>query len=230
MTNRKIVSDIRGTHRLLSSDGAINDRTILGVARNFALTFVNQSTNKRKLWSTDTIFTSIPCIEMDTISLGECCNYVGTKKVSRSKKKIPKIVDGNYQYVIKGVYDVGRSRSLTYLDVNRYINHLKLQLKNKDVFYWIEDGYLIVTEPDVKLVSLIAFFEEPPSPDILYPDCECSGALDPCISALDHEFKIPGNMISGVVAATSRFLLETYFRIPEDKTSDNKDDQTPNRA
>ena len=42
---------------------------------------------------------------------------------------------------------------------------------------------------------------------------------------LDKEYALPGYLQNQVLALTSQKLLSTYFRINDDKTSDNKDDQ-----
>ena len=61
-TLRKLVSDIRGTHRILSTDSMITDRVIASEIRNASLLLIKRETNLRKLWATDSIFTTIPCL------------------------------------------------------------------------------------------------------------------------------------------------------------------------
>jgi hypothetical protein len=45
------------------------------------------------------------------------------------------------------------------------------------------------------------------------------------MNPLDLEFKCPGYLEDVVVKDTLQILLQTYYRIPVDHTSDNKDDQ-----
>ena len=105
-TGRKLVSDVRSTHKLLSTDSLITDRAILSEVRNNSLLLIKRETNLRKLWATDTLFTTIPCLEMCEVPLSECCNYVDECTIARSKEKLPRISEGNYQYVIQGVYSI----------------------------------------------------------------------------------------------------------------------------
>ena len=81
---------------------------------------------------------------------------------------------------------------------------------------------LNVNAPDtVKLVNV-------PN-DVMYPECGCGGyepsVEDYCKNPLDKEYALPGYLQNQVLALTSQKLLSTYFRINDDKTSDNKDDQ-----
>jgi len=105
-TLRKLVSDARSMHKLLSTDSLITDRAIASEIRNNSLLLIKRETNLRKLWATDTIFTTIPCLEMLEVPISECCDYVDPCSVARSKFKLPSIAEGNYQYIIQGVYSI----------------------------------------------------------------------------------------------------------------------------
>lgn len=225
-TRRDIVSRVRSSHRLLS-DASINDRTIDALNRDNSLVLINQKTNQRKLWNTDTVFTTIDCLEMQTVNMGECCDFATDKEIARSKHKLPQIAEGNFAYLIDGVYDVSVSQSLKYTPLRKYISVMKLGLRNKDVYYWIHNGYLYISSPYVKVVKLVACVIGDLSPELLYPECECESRnkTNPCSSPLDGEFKCPGNLIEGVVKMTSQYLLQTYHNLPEDATSNNLDEQ-----
>ena len=142
-TGRKLVSDVRSLHKLLSTDSLITDRAIYSEIRNNTLMLVKRETNLRKLWATDTLFTTIPCLEMIEVSISECCDYVDPCSIGRSKYKIPRISEGNYQYVIQGVYSInamnGRGSKLKEITVNRYINLLKHPIIKKEQYFWISN-------------------------------------------------------------------------------------------
>lgn len=228
MTNREVISGVRSSHKLFS-DASLNDRSILAELRNNAVILINQKSNQRKLWGTDTIFTPIDCIEMEQVPMGECCDHASTALLSKSKLPMPTIIEGNYQYLIQGVYDIGSSQKLKYTPLSRYLNLLKLKLLTNDVYYWIHKSHLYISSPHVQFARMDAAVNGDVSYALLYPDCDCGGNRDkkpPCTSRLDEEFKCPGNLIGAVVALTSKSLLQNYFRLPVDHTSDNKDDQT----
>jgi hypothetical protein len=236
-TLRKLVSDVRSTHKLLSTDSLITDRAIASEIRNNSLLLIKRETNLRKLWATDTVFTTIPCLEMVEVPISECCNYADPCTVARSKFKIPRISEGNYQYVIQGVYSInamsGQGKKLKEITINRYINLLKLPIIKKEEYYWItNDGYLYVSNPSVKAIRLVALFEEDVPNEIMYSECGCGQAEvtdeEWCKNPLDKEFALPGYLEKQVLELTSQKLLSTYFRLKTDITDDGIDGQAPN--
>ena len=96
-TLRKLVSDVRSMHKLLSTDNLITDRAVASEIRNNALLLVKRETNLRRLWATDTLFTTLSCLEMVEVPISECCDYADPCTVSRSVNRLPRIAEGNYQ-------------------------------------------------------------------------------------------------------------------------------------
>ena len=235
-TLRKLVSDVRSVHKILSTDSLITDRAIASEIRNNSLLLIKRETNLRKLWATDTLFTTIPCLEMVEVPISECCNYVDECTIARTKFKLPRVSEGNYQYVIQGVYSInalsGRGKKLKEITVNRYINLLKLPVIKNEEYFWITNEYLYVNNPMVKSIRLVAFFEEDVDNEIMYPECGC-GTPDYtneqlCINPLDKEFPLPGYLEQQVLELTSKKLLQTYFNIKTDQTEQGIDGQAPN--
>ena len=72
---RKLVSDIRGLHKLLSTDAIITDRVIASELKINGLLLLKRETNLRRLWATDTIFVTLPCLQMIEVPISECCDY-----------------------------------------------------------------------------------------------------------------------------------------------------------
>jgi hypothetical protein len=235
-TLRKLVSDVRSVHKILSTDSLITDRAIASEIRNNALLLIKRETNLRKLWATDTLFTTIPCLEMIEVPISECCNYVDECTIARTKLKLPRISEGNYQYVIQGVYSInalgGQGKKLKEISVNRYINLLKLPVIKKEEYYWITNGYLYVNNPMIKSIRFVAFFEEDVENEIMYPECGCGSSdytLDEiCKNPLDKEFALPGYLEQQVLQLTSQKLLSTYFNLKTDVSSEGIDGQAPN--
>lgn len=234
-TYRKLVSDVRAMHKLLSTDSLITDRAIMSEVKNNAFLLIKRETNLRKLWATDTIFTTVSCLETEEVPISECCDYADPCTVARSKFKLPRITEGNYQYVIQGVYSInamgGKGTKLKEITINRYINLLKLPIIKKESYYWISNGYLYVSNPMLKAIRLVALFEEDVPNDILYPECGCGAdyTIDElCKNPLDRESPVPGYLEKQVLELTSQKLLSTYFQIKTDITSDGVDGQAPN--
>jgi hypothetical protein len=234
-TGRKLVSDVRSMHKILSTDSLITDRAILSEIRINTNLLVKRETNLRKLWATDTLFTTIPCLEMCEVPISECCDYVDECTIARSKEKLPRISEGNYQYVIQGVYSInalsGQGVKLKEITVNRYVNLLKLPIIKKEAYYWITNGYLYISNPLLQSIRFVALFEEDVPNDILYPECDCGKEYtleELCINPLDKEFPLPGYLEQQVLQLTSQKLLSTYFRIKTDMADQGIDGQAPN--
>lgn len=235
-TLRKLVSDVRSMHRLLSTDNLITDRVIASEIKNNTLLLVKRETNLRKLWATNTIFTTIPCLEMEEVPISECCDYVDECTIARSKYKLPKIAEGNYQYLIQGVYSInamnGVGKKLKEITVNRYINLLKLPVIKNEEYYWIINGHLYVTNPMLQAIRITAYFEQDVPNDILYPkDCACGTKPtkeELCKNPLDKEYNCPGYLEKQVLELTSQKLLATYFTLKDDLTQNNIDGQAAN--
>ena len=235
-TLRKLVSDVRSVHKILSTDSLITDRAIASEIRNNALMLIKRETNLRKLWATDTLFTTIPCLEMIEVPISECCNYVDDCTVARTKLKLPRISEGNYQYVIQGVYSInalgGQGKKLKEITVNRYINLLKLPIIKKEEYFWISNGYLYVNNPLLKSIRFVALFEEDVENEIMYPECGCGTPEytleEICKNPLDKEFPLPGYLEQQALQLTSQKLLSTYFNLKTDTSAEGIDGQAPN--
>jgi len=231
-TLRVLVSSIRSEHKLLSTDSLITDRVIASEIRQCTLMLVKRETNLRKLWATDTLFTTIPCVKMKEVPISECCDYVDQCNIARSEFKIPHISEGNYQYVIQGVYSInamgGKGKKIKEISVNRYLNLLKLPFIKKDEYFWISNDYLYVTNPMIQSIRLVAFFEEDIPNEVMYTGCDCGDNIsddDWCKNPLDKEFALPGYLHKPVLQMTSQQLLNTYFRIKADISQDGIDSQ-----
>ncbi len=230
-TLRKLVSDVRSMHKLLSTDSLITDRAIASEIKNNSVMLIKRETNLRRLWATDTLFTTIPCLEMINVPISECCDYTDPCTISRSKYKLPPISEGNYQYLIQGVYSInamgGVGKKFKEITINRYINLLKLPIIKKEAYFWIHNDYLYITNPMLKTARISAFFEND-VPNTIAFGCTSVTPIDLdayCKNPLDKEYGVPGYLEKQVLELTSQKLLQTYFRINDDKTSDNKDDQ-----
>lgn len=234
-TRRSLVSATRGMHRLLSSDGYINDRLILSEIKRTGSLLKKRETNLRRLWATDTIFTTIPCLEMIEVPLSECCDYVDECTIARSKYKLPLIAEGNYQYVIQGVYPInalgGKSKKLTPITINRYVNLLNLPIVAKQEYFFISNGYLYITNPFLKAIRVVADFEEDIPSEIQFPDCDCGNDTsleEKCKNPLDTQINIPGYLEKQVLDIVSQKLLQTYFNISQDMSDNDMDGQARN--
>jgi len=126
----------------------------------------------------------------------------------------------------------GKGKKLKEITVNRYINLLGLPIIKKEEYYWVTNGYLYVTNPDVQAIRLVAFFEEDVPNEVLYPECGCNGNQNTneqiCMNPLDKVFNVPGYLEKQILDLTSQKLLTTYFKLKTDITDNGVDGQAPN--
>lgn len=235
-TLRKLVSDIRSMHKILSTDSLITDRAIASEVRNNSILLIKRETNLRKLWATSTLFTTIPCLEMIEVPISECCDYQDPCTVARTRFKIPRISEGNYQYLIQGVYSInamgGTGTKLKEITINRYTNLIKLPVIKNQEYYWILNDYLYISNPMLQAIRLAACFEQEVPNEVMYPESGCGGCgptnEDWCMNPLDKPFSLPGYLEKQVLDLVSQKLLSTYFQLKTDITDDGLDGQAPN--
>ncbi len=197
---------------------------------------IKRETNLRKLWATDTLFTTISCLEMVEVPISECCDFVDPCTVARTKYKIPRIAEGNYQYIIQGVYSInamsGRGTKFKEITVNRYVNLIKLPVIKRETYYWIMNDYLYVSNPLLQSIRISALFETDVPNEMMFPECGCGGIEytdeEWCKNPLDKPYALPGYLEKQVLELTSQKMLNTYFRLKTDQTSEGVDGQAPN--
>lgn len=233
-TVRKLVSDVRALHKLLSTDNLITDRAVASEIKNNALLLIKRESNLRKLWATDTVFTTIPYLELEPVPISHFCDYTDPCTVSRSKLKLPRIAEGNYQYLIQGVWSInalgGQGKKFKETTLNRYVNLLKLPIIKKESYFWIVDDHLFTNDPLLTKVRLTALFEEDVPNELRFSGmCEEDVPLEEwCMNPLDRESFVPGYLEKQVLDLTQQRLLTSYFKIKEDLTENNLDGTAPN--
>jgi hypothetical protein len=190
------------------------------------LTLIKREADKRRLWNTDSAFHHIGCLPLKAVPMSECCDFHTEDRMARSLLPLPHIAENNFGHLIQGVYNVVGQKKLTEMTLNRFINAQRLGLPKKDTYYFIFNGYLYLSNPDVKAVRLRAHFEEDLPSELLFQHCEVCGEKPPaCYSPLDQPFASPGYLRDSLLKMVSQNLLQTYFRLNNDKTPDIKDDQ-----
>lgn len=220
-TIRDSVSQVRTLFKLTSFDDSISDRAIAHLLKNTAIKFIKQQVDRRKLFASSNIFTSLDCIPMVEVPLSECCDFVSDKTITRSKYKIPKISESIYGLLVQGVWDLNKRYKFTETTPNRYANTLKLKLRKEEKAYWILNGYIYTSDPNLEKISMAAYFEE--EFDITQYSCDPCNNVECPNNPLDVEFKCPSFLISSVEKEVYEIILQTYKRSVQDHTSDNLD-------
>lgn len=167
---------------------------------------------------------------MEQVPLSSCCEYIGEKKVSISKKSLPKIGEGIFGLAIQGVFGMENVKKYKPTNPNRYSNLLKLKPKGLEDFFWInEEGKVVVTNEDCKKIDIYAYFTEPVPNDLLYPgkDCDCSAPPSKdnlCKNPLDQTFRFPSERMYDLKQLVYKNIMIIYFGVRQDITSNNLDE------
>lgn len=221
MTIRQAISQVKSLFKFVSADDLISDRAICNELKDTAIKYIKQQTNQRKLFASPNIFTNLNCIEMETVPLSQCCSYTSPCDISKSKQKIPRISEGIYGLLVQGVYSLDKRNKYKETTATRYANYLKLGLKKEQKFFWIQDGYLYISDPNIELCSISAYFEE----DIDESLYSCEEKSQTCPNnPLDLEFKCPSYLIQDVINATYTTVLNTYKRSVADVQTNQLDE------
>jgi len=225
-TRRQIVSDLRVDNKFLSSDILISDRFLDRKAFATALVFIKQQTNRRLLFATPNLFTPLPCLEMKSVPIGECCDYASPYMVSKSIERIPKIAEGIFGLLVQNCVSIDNMTSFKESTPRRFANALKLGLKTPINVFWLYDGHLYCSNGNLERINFSALFEEDVPNKLLCPDCECTPIpeCDKCINPLDLPFKCPGYLEVPVKEEVSKSLMQIYNQKALDRTSDNNDE------
>lgn len=226
-TVRDLVSKVRSSFRMVSSDNTISDRFIAEELRTTNIKFVVQRLDTRQGWTDPNIWTVFDCIPMKDVPVTECCDVRVNCNISRSVDKLPKIIGTKFNLAIEGVWSVDKyTKGTTRFKestANRFTNSLKLGNKVQNTFFWFKNGYLYLSVPGIELSSISAFTEQYIDPE----EFACSSNSNKCkTNPLDLEFKTLKGLEEDVVLTVSQKLLSTYFNVNKDRTSDNIDEQS----
>jgi len=222
MTIKDYCSDIRAMFKIDNGDIPINDRLIYKETMSTALLLIKREMNNRKLVGSSSIYTVLPCLSMEEVPLATCCDYNSTATISRSRTKLPTVMENLNGLAVEYVADVETRRRFNQTTPLRYSNILDLGGNKNKIFFWFKDGYLYVSSPTIKKVSLSAVFEEP----ILLEKspCDCETETISCAPVYTQEIKVPSYLLENVKQMVYQKFMSIYFQIPTDKTDDDRNE------
>lgn len=219
-TARNLVSLIRADLDKWGTDRFISDRHILATVLPIINKFISQQVSQKKVWGIDQLFTNISWLKMKEVPIYSCCDIQSDCMIAKSVKKLPDIVDSYYNLIIRSVQSVDGKVKFNELNTpERYANLLKLYPKHSPKpYFFMKDGYLYITDPDVEAVSISAIFKGLIDPDeySCQDDCEDKGKCPK--NPLDLEIKFLPKLEADIVLATYQKLIQREA-IPAEKNS-----------
>ncbi|SEW21552.1 hypothetical protein SAMN05428988_3223 [Chitinophaga sp. YR573] len=225
MTLRQIVSDLRSMLKQVSADSVLTDRMLASELRSAAALLIRRDLLLRRLWNTPTLFTQIRCLKLCEVPVAECCNYSAPCTIRRSQCRIKGIADlGTFGLAIQGIFTIDGRKKFKEANPSRYENILRLNIPNKKGYYWLLDGYLYITDPDLEAINLVAYFEE--GVTFEGTDCQCADATvdQSCLNPLDEDFKCPQYLIENAKNAVYEKLGRLFKSSLADPVSNEKEE------
>lgn len=221
MTNREVVSIIRSKLKQISGDDIISDRAILAELKSTANLYIKREVDRRRLLTVDSLFTTISCLEMVEVPLSECCSYTSPCTIRRTKYKLPKLGEGVWGYIVETVQSMDGSMRFSEGTASRYVNLLNLRKSpNKNIF-WMQNGYLYVSNSDIETVMMRAYFEEDVPFELI--SCDPDALDEECKNPLDQPFRCPGYILQNVISTVEGVYANIFMRVKEDVTDDDKE-------
>lgn len=222
MKVREIVSKVRTSINALSTDIFVSDRYILSILQDINIKLVTQQLQTRAYWTSPNLFTSLDCLDMEQVPLYTCCDTTTECTIAKSKKKLPEIVDTMYGLVISGVWSIDSKNEFKELESPRRLeNLLKIYPnKNHNRYYFVQNGYLYITNPLIERVKFTAMFKSFFDKEEYSCENTTSGCKE---NPLDQEFKTLPKIVSDVTRLTTEEIINTKYRIPPEITSDDRE-------
>lgn len=188
-------------------------------------TLLYQKLNKKSKisrWNSQTI----PCVEFIQASPNECpCLPSPGCKILRSKYKLPKPLHNNDGPMILSITSLDGSITFSKSTWDA-IKYLKGVRATKDIYRYFErDGYIYVhTRVINKLILSIDLIAENVLEAIEYPKiCGCDDCED-CVSYLDMEFPLDGELEEILIEMCAEELIKEFNSSAQDFSNDSKDD------
>lgn len=180
----------------VSADSLLTDRMLASELKSSAAMLIRRDLLQRKLWNTPTIFSVIRCLQLCEVPLAECCSYSSPCSIRRSQCRVRDIADlGTFGLAIQGVFTIDGRKKFKEASPPRYENILRLDIPDKKSYYWVLDGYLYITDPELEAVNMIAYFEDGVHFEGDHCTCEEGKNDAPCINPLDAPFQCPQYLV-----------------------------------
>ncbi len=149
-TIREITSEIQTDVNARNIDEYISKRYIYAKLKDKAQTFIKQE-NASKLWKQLSLFVSVPCVQMKTVPLVDCCKVFipNCDTVQRSIHTLPKLYETTYGKYLIQVRNSINTLNYTPTTASAYQNLKQEEIQDPNIrYFWIENDYLIIPDSD----------------------------------------------------------------------------------
>lgn len=218
MTTRgESISRIRNLIKGVKQDSFITDRFLYSIIIKYAKTLIRRQDNENKIMKFQSLFESIPCIELIEVDKVEaCCSGIKTRcTIRRTKDRLPEIFEGVYGPLFRGITSLDRSIEVyrTYPSTFTNIANSSTFKYNTNKYYWYIDGYLYFPNIDWEGVLVEGLWTD----DVSY--LKCDG--DTCKLKQELEIHIPEFLFSEIEQMVMRDF-GIFVQFPEQSSQEDK--------
>lgn len=219
MTNGEFVSSVLNDGKLLNKDTMLSRRHILAKGRGIADTYIAQRLDSMDISQQYDIISVIECFEMVPVEGIKCgvVDLVSCKTVMKSKKKLPKLINGRLGVAIVSVTSLDGEYVFKQTSAKGFLNKRKSKYtRDTGAYYILQDNYLILPNSEVEYVrvELISLYKE----DV--EECDCDEKKDGCKTVWDAEFTCPQNIFTMVRDKTIQEVASLTLQVRPDENPD----------
>jgi hypothetical protein len=212
------ISRVRNTLKAVKEDPFLTDRTIYFSLLKYGTSLVKREDNKGKLYSIESIFSTLPfveLIEVDTIE-AQCVGIFSGCTIKRTKDKLPAIGTGSSGPIIRSVTSIDGAIELQPSTPSIYKNITKSSTfkYNKTMYYWYLNGYLYLPQVQWDAIKVDAMFEG----DTSAYTCDESKQ---CLTRQEEAFSIPEYLFSEIEQFVVKELTIS-IQIPTNGSDDSQ--------
>lgn len=217
-TYRKIIYDIIEGVKQHKADSVLSKRKVYSTFYRIAKGLIDRDVRDRKLYKNTDLFKTI-CIETEQVDANTCsCIDIETGcTITRSKNKIPKLLNTIYGPIINSITTVIGSKKIELTTPSTAV--LKSKVKGStSIFAFIDNDYLFLTK-DIEVVKMRGIFEG----DISKYICDAKDKVtdtNGCSKWLDTNTFVPDRLLADIVSMTITELLKSFMQIRNDNTND----------
>lgn len=229
MKIREIISEVRNSLRAASVDDWIPGKFIYFKLKGIAALFIKREADEKRLFRYTELWATIKCLEMEEDDLINCCNIniPNCTKVMRSKEKLPEIYSTRYGYLLN-VTSVDYYRDYIPVTPQQYKYTKSREFNDtRKRYFWLENGYLIIPDSMVSVVTVKAMFTN--KAEALKLD-NCNTETNDCIRFLDQDFVAPEHLLQDIKNASIQDILGSNRRLPQDELTNLNSNEKSNPA
>lgn len=214
------VSRLRNVLKAVKEDSFITDRFLYSMILKYGKMLIRRQDNENKIKNVRSLFKTIPCVALDEVSKIEaCCTGITTNcTIMRTHDKLPKIIEGSFGPLIRGVSSIDDSVYLNPTSPQLYVsiaNSTNFKY-NKTKYYWFRDGYIYVPNVLWEALNIEALWED----DVTYLQCDFDNK---CTPIQDNPSAIPDYMYAEI-----EMMILKELGVLMQPTNENNDDKQSN--